>query len=63
MNNDHAEALSRYVGGGSAVMVGIDAEGFDVLKAGRKIRIPVDAPVHNTEEARQALVAMAKRSA
>ena len=63
MNYDHADALRRYVGGEPAVMVGIDAEGFDVLKSGRKIRLPFDTPVRNMEEARQALVAMAKRPA
>lgn len=63
MNKDHAEALSRYVGGGSAEMAGIDAEGIDVLKAGARVRIPFAAPVTNMEEARQALVEMAKRPA
>jgi putative heme iron utilization protein len=63
MNKDHAEALSRYVGGGTAEMAGIDAEGFDVLKAGKKIRIPFASRVANMEEARKALVEMAKRPA
>jgi putative heme iron utilization protein len=63
MNKDHAEALSGYVGGGAAEMAAIDAEGFDVLKAGRKVRIPFSAPVKNMEEARQALVEMARRPA
>jgi putative heme iron utilization protein len=63
MNKDHAETLSRYVGGGTAEMAGIDAEGFDVLKAGKKIRIPFASPVANMEEARKALVEMAKRPA
>ena len=63
MNNDHSDALKRYVGGDSAVMVGIDAEGFDVLKSGTKVRLLFDTPVHNMEEARQSLVAMAKRPA
>jgi putative heme iron utilization protein len=63
MNKDHAEALSRYVGGGPSEMAGIDAEGFDVLKAGRKTRIPFSSPVNSMEEARQALVEMARRPA
>lgn len=63
MNKDHAQALSRYVGGGPAEMAGIDAEGFDVLKAGKKLRIPFASPVTNMEEARKALVEMAKRPA
>jgi putative heme iron utilization protein len=63
MNNDHSKALRHYARGASAVMVGIDAEGFDVLTAGKKVRFDFDTPVRNMEEARQALVAMAKRSA
>lgn len=63
MNNDHSDALRHYVGGDSAVMVGIDAEGFDVLKSGKKLRFVFETPVRNMEEARQALVAMAQRSA
>jgi heme iron utilization protein len=63
MNQDHAEALSRYVGGGPAEMSGIDGEGFDVLQMGKKIRIPFAAPVTNMEEARKALVDMARRPA
>jgi putative heme iron utilization protein len=61
MNRDHADALNRFVGGGPAIMAGIDAEGFDVLTAGGKTRIPFVSPVSNMEEARQALVEMAKR--
>jgi putative heme iron utilization protein len=44
-------------------MVGIDDQGFDVLKAGRKVRFFFDTPVHNIDEARQALIAMARRPA
>jgi putative heme iron utilization protein len=61
MNNDHHDALRHYCGGGDAVMVGIDSEGFDVLlESGRKRRFAFDSPIHTMEEARQALVAMAK---
>jgi len=63
MNNDHRPALQRYAGGDSVVMVGIDSGGFDVLKSNKKIRFFFEAPVSNMEEARQALVAMAKRPA
>jgi len=63
MNTDHSDALSRYVGGGAAEMAGIDGEGFDVLRAGTKIRIPFATPVTNMEEARKALVDMARRTA
>lgn len=61
MNNDHHEALRRYCGGKDAVMVGIDSEGFDVLlESGRKRRFAFESPIHTMEEARQALVALAK---
>src|SRR5437762_6458011 len=61
MNNDHSDALRRYCGGDSAEMVGIDADGFDVLKSGKKLRFTFETPIRNMEEARQALVAKAKR--
>jgi putative heme iron utilization protein len=61
MNQDHADALKHYAGGTEARMIGIDAEGFDVLTASGKRRITFDNPVHTVEEARQALVAMARR--
>jgi putative heme iron utilization protein len=63
MNNDHHEALMQYAGGKPAVMTGIDAEGFDVLTAGRKIRFTFETPISTMDEARQALVALAKRPA
>ena len=63
MNNDHLDALSRYVGGGPAQMAGIDGEGCDVLRTGKKVRIPFTTPVTNLEEARKALVEMARRPA
>lgn len=62
MNNDHADALKHYANGSEAKMIGIDSEGFDVLTTMRKVRIAFDNSVHTMEEARQALVAMARRS-
>ena len=44
-------------------MAGIDAEGLDILKADRKVRITFDTPVTNLEDARKTLVALAKRPA
>ena len=41
-------------------MAGIDADGFDVIKSGKKLRFAFETPIRNMEEARQALVAMAK---
>ena len=45
MNNGHNEALRRYARDASAVMAGIDGEGFDVLTAGKKLRFDFDVPV------------------
>jgi putative heme iron utilization protein len=61
MNQDHREVLNR-LAGGDCEMVGVDAEGFDVLRGDRKLRIPFAEPVANMEEARRAFVAMARSS-
>ena len=63
MNADHAEALRQYAGGSPATMTGIDSEGFDLLSNGSKHRVAFTTPVYTMDEARQALVAMAKRPA
>jgi putative heme iron utilization protein len=63
MNKDHSDALSRYIGGAPGAMAGIDGEGFDVLRTGNKVRIPFTTPVTNMEQARKALVEMARRPA
>ena len=60
MNNDHSDALRHYCGGGPAEMAGIDAEGFDVLNSSRKVRLTFETPIHNMEDARRALAAIAK---
>jgi len=60
MNHDHAEVLHR-LAGGECEMVGVDAEGFDLLKDDRKIRMPFALPVTNMEEARRAFVELARR--
>jgi len=62
MNQDHADMLRRLVGGETVEMVGLDSEGFDVLKDDVKVRIPFPKPVTNTEEARQAFIEMGQRS-
>lgn len=61
MNSDHAGALTHYAGGKESIMTGMDSEGFDMIAAGRKLRIHFDSPVRTMEEARAALVAMSKR--
>ncbi len=63
MNDDHMAALRHYAGADSVVMVGIDSEGFDVLNSSKKRRFFFPTPVSNMDEARQALVAMAKQPA
>ena len=59
MNRDHSAALRHYCNGEPAEMAGIDADGFDVLKSGQKVRFSFETPVRNMEEARQALVKLA----
>lgn len=67
MNQDHQQALFRYcklfgrVGIEAVTMTGIDSEGFDLLADHRKLRIDFDSPIHTTEEARAALVSLARR--
>lgn len=63
MNDDHRDALMHYAGRSSVAMIGIDAEGFDVLQSGKKVRFAFEAPVRTMDDARQALIAMAKRPA
>ena len=66
MNADHAENLRAYcqhVHGQDAetvAMTGIDTDGFDVTADGRLLRFSFDTPVINAQEARIALVALAK---
>lgn len=69
MNQDHAENLSAYcqhfhqVRTETVEMVGIDSLGFDVRIDTEKntiLRFSFDAPIHNAQEARTQLVAMAK---
>ena len=60
MNQDHADVLHR-LAGGECEIVGIDAEGFDLLKGDRKIRFPFATPVANAEDARRAFVELARR--
>jgi len=62
MNDDHADVLRRLTGG-PCTMVGLDSEGFDLLKAERKIRIPFAQSVSTMDEARRAFIEMARRTA
>ena len=66
MNHDHRPALFHYcralagVHPREAVMTGIDAEGFDMLADGRKVRIDFDEPIGSDAEARAALIRLLK---
>jgi heme iron utilization protein len=66
MNDDHKPALLHYskalksVEARDVKMTGIDAEGFDLLADGQKLRIEFDSPISTMEEARAALVRLAR---
>lgn len=68
MNADHADALVHYChqaglpvpGDIAPVMTGIDAEGIHIRLGARIARIAFSRPVANPQEAREALVAMAR---
>ena len=70
MNHDHREDLIAYcqyykglnVSEEQIRMAGIDAHGFDVFIADKKVRFDFDSPVNNAGEARAALVAMSKKA-
>lgn len=67
MNRDHQQALIHYcagqLGGHARVvsMIGIDSEGFDMLADKRKVRIHFESPICTLEEARAALVKLARK--
>jgi putative heme iron utilization protein len=66
MNRDHQKALFHYcrvlrgVEVDVVTMTGIDSEGFDMLAGKLKLRIDFDSPIHTSEEARAALVRLAR---
>ena len=73
MNDDHGDSLldyARHLAGApsatSARMTQVDAAGFglsaETPEGPRQLRLPFDAPIRDTGEARSALVAMAKRA-
>ncbi len=70
MDGDHEDAMRGYcahagveIGDGQEVrMAGIDAEGFDLLAGGRLLRFPFDEPAATPAEARERLVALARRA-
>lgn len=68
MNADHVEnlrAYCRHVHGQEvtdAVMIGIDTQGFDIRADGKLLRFSFAAPVLDAQQARVALVTLAKES-
>lgn len=68
MNQDHEQSLLHYanallgVDADSVTMTGIDGEGFDMLAGKRKLRIDFDSPISTPEQARAALVKLARQS-
>lgn len=71
MNEDHADVLRSFCNfyrnmtlpeSASAVMVGVDGDGFDVLVDGRRVRISFRSQISDSEEAREQFVAMAKEA-
>jgi putative heme iron utilization protein len=65
MNDDHADAIELYAtalgdaSGGPWRMVGIDAEGFDIVLEGAARRIVFPQPITTPAEARKELVKLA----
>ncbi len=68
MNQDHGDNLRAYcrhvhgVEPGSAEMVGIDGDGFDLRADDRLLRFDFPASIQDAQGARQALVALAQAS-
>lgn len=68
MNTDHGDNLRdycKYVHHQSPLqvsMLGIDCDGFDMDADGERLRIDFDRPISNAEEARAALVDLARRA-
>jgi len=69
MNDDHQDAMNHYCElfnisydqDNLPQLVGIDSEGFHLRVAGQLNRIQFDTSIHDTMEARQALVELARR--
>ena len=69
MNEDHQSAIKHYfkadegitIGDDQSVsMVGIDAEGFDILLNRKHYRFTFEKPIRDMNEAREALISMAR---
>lgn len=68
MNADHADAVDLYArallgrAGEGWRLTGIDAEGADLRRGGEVARLPFAAPVGDAQQARAALVALARQA-
>lgn len=68
MNQDHAEAVDLYatrLGGGEGGgwrLVGLDADGIDLAREERSLRVAFPTPVDGPEAAKAALIALAKQA-
>lgn len=68
MNQDHPSTIIDYCRGLRNItprqvsMLGIDSEGFDILADNKRLRFAFDSPVLTPEDARTALVTLARKS-
>jgi len=68
MNADHRDTLRAYVANVQGTppeqveMIGIDPDGIDLSADADVVRIDFDAPVHDAEAARAALIALARQT-
>lgn len=68
MNEDHGDALRHYLGAraepaAAVQMVGIDADGIDLRVDDRLCRVPLPTPIESPEQARAALIELARTRA
>jgi len=69
MNDDHLDAIKHYLAlagieaDDEATMVGIDSEGIDLATNGRLVRISLGEAIETPDQARAALVALARADA
>ncbi|MBI4851932.1 MAG: DUF2470 domain-containing protein [Acidobacteria bacterium] len=68
MNQDHIATMKDYCAGlkrfvaGEVKMLGIDNEGFDIVANNKKLRFSFEKPVVTAEDARAALVLLARKA-
>lgn len=68
MNQDHLNTMKDYCQGLKNItvseikMIGIDTEGFDLLADGTRLRFTFEKPIVTAEDARAALVLMARKA-